>query len=289
MPASGLPECDFYVVSVSLLAFVMFDGSVWVRRGLEVGSPKAKVRLRCGITGRALYLWQAEVQRDECVGPAEAGGAGRREPAGLTRRAALGSQDGVSGLDAGRFGAEGPAGKKPRSPGAHLEAMLRLVAGHRFSKRRACWLVQVDPKALRHAPSVSDAEVRERLRGLAVERSRFGCRRLGILLAREGVSMNRKKLFRLHREERLAVRRRRGRKRHRHVGGECAAGRGPASLESGPDPWLSSSSNPKLSVRRAESSPPGIRCGRSGCPVRVSVRALRKPSPISQGDAAGSL
>lgn len=37
--------------------------------------------------------------------------------------------------------------------------------------------------------------------------------RLGLLLAREGIRMNRKKLLRLYREERLKVRPRRGRKR----------------------------------------------------------------------------
>jgi putative transposase len=42
---------------------------------------------------------------------------------------------------------------------------------------------------------------------------RFGYRRLHVLLAREGISMNHKKLRRLYREERLQVRRRGGRKR----------------------------------------------------------------------------
>jgi putative transposase len=35
------------------------------------------------------------------------------------------------------------------------------------------------------------------LRALAFERRRFGYRRLGILLEREGMIMNRKKLYRL--------------------------------------------------------------------------------------------
>ena len=48
---------------------------------------------------------------------------------------------------------------------------------------------------------------------LAGERRRFGYRRLGLLLAREGVRMNHKKLRRLYAEERLQVRRRGGRKR----------------------------------------------------------------------------
>jgi putative transposase len=58
-----------------------------------------------------------------------------------------------------------------------------------------------------------DAAVRTRLHELAAVRRRFGYRRLHILLAREGVTMNHKKLRRLYREERLQVRRRGGRKR----------------------------------------------------------------------------
>lgn len=46
-----------------------------------------------------------------------------------------------------------------------------------------------------------------------MERRRFGFRRLGVLLAREGITMNRKKRLRLYREEGLKVRRRTGRKR----------------------------------------------------------------------------
>jgi len=58
-----------------------------------------------------------------------------------------------------------------------------------------------------------DSLLRQRLRELAAERRRFGYRRLGWLLEREGHVMNRKKLYRLYREEKLMVRRRTGRKR----------------------------------------------------------------------------
>ncbi len=58
-----------------------------------------------------------------------------------------------------------------------------------------------------------DAGPRERLKTLAEERRRFGYRRLHVLLRREGREVNRKKVQRIHREERLMVRRRRGRKR----------------------------------------------------------------------------
>jgi putative transposase len=50
--------------------------------------------------------------------------------------------------------------------------------------------------------------LRQRLRELAVERVRWGYRRLHVLLLREGVVVNHKRVYRLYREEGLAVRRR---------------------------------------------------------------------------------
>jgi putative transposase len=58
-----------------------------------------------------------------------------------------------------------------------------------------------------------DSALRQRLRKLAAERRRFGYRRLGWMLAREGHAMNHKRLYRLYREERLLVRRRGANKR----------------------------------------------------------------------------
>ena len=83
-----------------------------------------------------------------------------------------------------------------------------------YSQRRACGLIGLEPKTYRYASTRGDdAAVRVRLRGLAGERRRFGYRRLLILLRREGLTLNHKKLFRLYREERLSVRKRGGRKR----------------------------------------------------------------------------
>jgi putative transposase len=83
-----------------------------------------------------------------------------------------------------------------------------------YSQRRACRLVGLKPKTYRYASKrPGDGEIRSRLRALAVERRRFGYRRLHILLAREGMLVNHKRLFRLYREERLGVRKRGGRKR----------------------------------------------------------------------------
>ena len=51
------------------------------------------------------------------------------------------------------------------------------------------------------------------LKALAQERRRFGYRRLHVLLRREGHAVNKKRVQRIYREEKLTVRRRGGRKR----------------------------------------------------------------------------
>ena len=89
-----------------------------------------------------------------------------------------------------------------------------MIEQHGFSQRRACRLIGIDHSVLRYrSKRPDDAPLRQRLRALAQQRRRFGYRRLGWLLVREGCRMNHKKLYRLYREEKLMVRRRRGRKR----------------------------------------------------------------------------
>jgi putative transposase len=98
-----------------------------------------------------------------------------------------------------------------------------------YSQRRACGLIGLAPKTYRYASCrPGDAQLRLRLRALANERRRFGYRRLHILLKRERIVVNHKKLFRLYREERLTVRRRGGRKR-------ALGTRAPMTLPQGPN------------------------------------------------------
>ena len=88
------------------------------------------------------------------------------------------------------------------------------MTDHGLSERRACHLVDLDRSTFQYEKQVGgDNTLRTRLRELAGERRRFGYRRLGVLLAREGVGANHKKLYRIYAEEKLAVRRRKGRKR----------------------------------------------------------------------------
>ena len=107
--------------------------------------------------------------------------------------------------------------------------MAHLRATHGVSERRACHVLGADRSSIRYRPQRPDDEpIRERLRALSRERRRFGYRRLHLMLDREGIAMNQKKLRRLYREEKLQVRRRGGRKR-------ALGTRAPLTRPNGPD------------------------------------------------------
>jgi putative transposase len=86
----------------------------------------------------------------------------------------------------------------------------RVRAHYGLSERRACRRVGSGRSTQRYRPRAhaDDQPLRQRLRELAAVRPRFGYRRLHVLLRREGVIVNHKRVERLYREEGLAVRRR---------------------------------------------------------------------------------
>ena len=105
----------------------------------------------------------------------------------------------------------GSGRRKPESQ-KHVDAIRQLLAS--CTQRKACDLIGLEPKTYRYQSArPGDGALRQRLRELASQRRRFGYRRLHLLLEREGISMNWKKLYRIYREEKLTVRKRGGRKR----------------------------------------------------------------------------
>ena len=115
------------------------------------------------------------------------------------------------------------------TPAARREAIAHLRVSFEVSERRACSALGTDRTSIRYRSSrPDDVSARARLRELASIRHRFGYRRLHILLTREGILMNHKKLRRLYREERLQVRHRGGRKR-------ALGTRAPMTLPQGPN------------------------------------------------------
>lgn len=86
---------------------------------------------------------------------------------------------------------------------------------HKISQRRVCDLFGVDPKTVRRERPPDHADIRKKMHEIAEKRRRFGYRRIGIMLERDGFTMNEKKLYRLYKEEGLSVRRGRGQNRAR--------------------------------------------------------------------------
>ncbi len=163
-----------------------------MQREQAAGISTAEVCRRRGISEQAFYRWKRTRKSSK---------PWKTKPA---------AEEAAGRVEAGRAGADDLLGKLI-GPAARRDAALRLLAERGFSLRRACWVVRIDPTTVRRTSEPGDAERRERPRRLAAERRRFGYRRLGVLRQREGVSMNKKKLFRLYKDEGLAVRRRRGR------------------------------------------------------------------------------
>jgi len=99
------------------------------------------------------------------------------------------------------------------SPRLRKQAVVVLRSEVAVSERRACGLIQIHRGTYRYRRRPEDGQLRVRLRELAEERRRFGYRRLQVLLVREGWVVNHKRVYRLYVEEKLGIRRKRGRRR----------------------------------------------------------------------------
>ncbi len=100
------------------------------------------------------------------------------------------------------------------TPAVKREAVAHLKARFGLSERRACQAVGADRKMIRYrSQRAPDTVLRGRLRELANERRRFGYRRLFVLLRREGEPSGINRIYRLYREEGLAVRKRKARRK----------------------------------------------------------------------------
>lgn len=99
------------------------------------------------------------------------------------------------------------------TPAARRLAVGWLQDGFGVSQRRSCRVVGAVRSTVQYeSRRPDDAAVRTELRSLAAQRRRFGYRRLTVLLRRAGQRINHKKVYRIYREEGLAVRRRKRKK-----------------------------------------------------------------------------
>ncbi|RAK61926.1 IS3 family transposase [Phenylobacterium kunshanense] len=178
---------------------------IGILREQEAGVPVADLCRKHGLSSPTFYKWKAKFGGLD-VSEARRLKALEDENAKLKRMLADAMLDNVALKDL--------LGKKVVTPAAHREAAAYLQSTYEMSERRACRVIGADRASVRYqATRPDDGALRERLKALAQERRRFGYRRLHVLLRREGQAVNRKRVQRIYREERLTVRRRGGRKR----------------------------------------------------------------------------
>lgn len=95
-------------------------------------------------------------------------------------------------------------------PEARRHVVTYLREKHQLSERRACGLAGLWRSVNRYESRRTEPEgFRNRMVELAAARPRFGYQRLHVLLRREGFRVNHKLTYRIYKEERLQVRRKR--------------------------------------------------------------------------------
>lgn len=96
------------------------------------------------------------------------------------------------------------------APQVRRDAARRMVDEHHLSEHRACRLVGLSRDAYRHPPVVSteNQTLSEAIKTIALQRRRFGHRRVHDMLRTAHPEVNHKRVYRLYRAADLAVRKR---------------------------------------------------------------------------------
>ncbi|WP_395173052.1 IS3 family transposase [Roseibium alexandrii] len=171
----------------------------------ETGIPIAEVCRKHGISTASFYKYKAKYGGMD-VSDARKLKALEDENAKLKRLLAEQMLDNAILKDV--------ASRKVVTPAAKRQAVAHACGKHGVSQRRACEVLIIDRSTVRYeSVRADDTDLREAMKMVAAERRRFGYRRIHVMLERQGIIMNQKKLRRLYREEKLQVRRRGGRKR----------------------------------------------------------------------------
>lgn len=102
------------------------------------------------------------------------------------------------------------------TPASRSKIVTHIVAQHRLSERHACRLINLSRTAYRYqAVTKQDGPLLERLKELAVLYPRYGYPTLHGMLKGEELVVNRKRTYRLYRQENLQVRTKKRKKLNR--------------------------------------------------------------------------
>lgn len=104
-------------------------------------------------------------------------------------------------------------------PHARRASVDHLLNEYKVSERRACRLIKFARSSHRYKPldDPRDEYLRLRIKEIAEVRRRFGYRRIHVMLLREGLKVNHKRVQRIYREEKLSLRTKNRKKRAMHL------------------------------------------------------------------------
>ncbi len=172
---------------------------VGVLKQAEVGVPVAEVIRKAGISEQTFYRWKAKYA-------GLGGGSGPPDEAAAGREPAAEAAGG--GADAGQDDVAGCALKKMVKPSRRGPMVERLASSYRVSERRACRVLCVARATYRYRSRLDPrTELRMRIREIAQARVRYGYRKIRVLLNREGWEVGKYLVYRLYKEEGLALKR----------------------------------------------------------------------------------
>ena len=147
-----------------------------ILREHEAGSKTGDACRTYGVSSATFYKWKAKY-----------GGLDVSEAVEDRERQA---EEAAGRGDAQQRHAEGSPTQEMVTPAAKRQAVAHLCYQYEVSQRRACSAIGVDRTSVRYRSRRSDdGIIRARLRELATTRRRFGCRRLLLIIRREGLKI----------------------------------------------------------------------------------------------------
>ena len=188
---------------------------VAVLKQANLGLPVADLIRQIGISEQTFYRWKKQYAGLESDQVREFQATVRRErPAEQARGRVEPRQGCLAGCSI----------KKVPRPALKKEVVAYVTDCHGYSERRACSLTG-QHRSTQRKPRTRDPRlaVRQRMHEIVQTRIRYGYRRVHIMLKRDGLAIGRNSVYRLYREEGLALRSKRPRRRKMvvHREGRC--------------------------------------------------------------------
>jgi putative transposase len=173
---------------------------VGILKESEAGAETPELCRKHGSSSATFYAWKSKFGGMGGQRRGQDAVARRRKPPTKTTPGGLCARDRCA--ETNRFG-------KLLTPAQRRRAAQAVIENVGLSQRRACKVATCHPKTFRRILlRPADDDLKTRLQALATERRRFSYRRLHVLLRRDGIMANHKRVYRVYAAAHLQIRKR---------------------------------------------------------------------------------